>query len=43
MLSIAEPKLAEALAEYAAGLERVVAEKNDALQRTRAGAAPAKR
>jgi 5-(carboxyamino)imidazole ribonucleotide mutase len=43
MLSIAEPKLAEALAEYATGLERVVAEKNEALQRSRTTAASPKR
>jgi 5-(carboxyamino)imidazole ribonucleotide mutase len=35
ILSTSDEKLAGALAEYAAGLERVVAEKNDALRRTR--------
>jgi 5-(carboxyamino)imidazole ribonucleotide mutase len=35
ILSTSDEKLAGALAEYAAGLERVVAEKNDALRRAR--------
>lgn len=35
ILSTSDDKLARALAEYASGLERVVAEKNDALRRTR--------
>jgi 5-(carboxyamino)imidazole ribonucleotide mutase len=35
MLSTSDERLAAALAEYAAGLERVVAEKNDSLRRSR--------
>lgn len=40
ILSTSDPALQAALAEYAAGLERVVAEKNEALQRARAVAQP---